>query len=243
MKKRKLLSILLGSLLTLNLMCGASFADETLILGKYTIQEAADLSGFSVEDLTAYKEIAGDNFDSEVERFIESSISTVDVNNKTTRALPGGLSSFRSRIKMGDIHVTADNKTSGYRHGHAALAISSTQNLETLGGSTLSVIRNNQGWENHNTYALVRIKSSSLSSSKIASAVKYGQNNLTGIKYSANSGWGSLSTVNCASLVMRAYKYGANFTFTNSYPTAISLPREFIDSKHTTKIYSYNMPW
>lgn len=196
MIKKKKIGILLGALTIFNLTIKTCFANEELVLGKYTMEEAAELSGFTVEDLTAYKEISKENFDKEVERFIESSSKTIDINN-----------------------------------------------LETLGGSSKSVIRNNKGCENHNTYSLVRVKGSVLNNTQISNAVKYGKSNLTGIKYNASSGWGSPYSVNCASLVMKAYKYGANFTFTNSYPTATSLPREFIDSKHTFEQYSYNMPW
>ncbi len=214
--------------------------------GSYSIEEASRMTGFLEEELLTFKEEVGDNFDfdTEVKRLNAS------LNNVQTRSgngvgdggpLPFSVSSY---AKAGDIHVTSQDTTPLYAHGHSALAVSNTRNLETLGGSNLSEIRTNSGWNSYGRYTLRRPHSDIISSSDINKMIEYSENNLIGISYSSTSNVYS-SKVNCASLVQKAFRYGAGLSSKGGLTggTSIALPADFCDYKITSEVKSYRSIW
>lgn len=238
---------LLVGMTTALMMIGSTsvFANEKLILDKYTIEEASELTGFTIEDLLEY-EIQLDDyslFESEVEKFIDM-FDKYNVEDDVDSIIynPGLSFNVSSYADIGDIHITSQGEVSGYAHGHVALAISSTQNLETLGGKTLSAVRSNSGWNNYKEYALLRVKDSSANFRNKVNAVNYGINNLQDLEYYALSSING-SKVNCESLVAKAYKDSGVLDILQSNSVLTVFPEYFVTSNHTEIVVEENFPW
>lgn len=207
--------------------------------GNMSLQKVSEITGYTVEDLQEYKDNVGDMFESEIERLIDFALEDQDNNIRMSiTGLPFEVSSY---AQIGDIHVTSQNKNV-IRHGHAALAINHVFNLEIDGPGYLSEIQNNESWNNYNSYALMRMNSSSASLDDRTVAVTYGVENLQGLEYFALSSTNG-DKVNCASLVTKTYKQSGVLDMYPWQGGLTVLPIDLVNSIHTYKVITSEFPW
>ena len=252
MKRLKMFCLVFVVLLTFNTV----ISDATVNQRNLSLQEVSRLTGFTVEDLEKYKESLGDQFNAEVERLIGYSLeyNSVDRNslaNRNIQTLTSGKGNGNGKkipfkiedyAQVGDIHVTSESQTYGFRHGHAALAIDKYTNLETYGGNDKSGIKKSNKWQRYTSYALLRMKASSVIYNKRMIAVEYAKSNLQGLKYNALSATNS-KTVNCASLITKAYKESGVLDMFPWQGNITILPIDLVRSLHTYKVITHDFPW
>lgn len=255
MKKAKLFSVILVLLLVFNTVLSAGTVNGRNL----SMQEISRLTGFTVEDLERYKDSLGDQFNVEVERLISYSQEYNNSINRNDwfRGNDYSLNSGKGRgmgkktkipflienyARVGDIHVTAQSQTYGFRHGHAALALNNKINLETYGGNDLSGIKYVSNWQNYKNYALLRIKATSAKYEKRVIVADYAKKHLQGLKYNALSATNS-KTVNCASLVTKAYKESGVLDMYPWQGNLTVLPIDLVRSIHTYKVITHDFPW
>lgn len=210
---------------------------------RYTIEEISDMFNIGIKELRELQESG--NYD-EVITFLFSAAFDLPTTVDGTSSRSGGgedpnapaigISTIQFYTLPGDIHITPQSSTWGLRHGHAALAVSNTLNLETYGGDDLSSVRSNNGWGNYNSYALYYV--TSLTVSQINTAVNYGRSNLQGLEY---SGLATVSAkkVNCASLIWKAFNDSGVITLDYLWGLPYA-PKLITDAKQTDWVIRYN---
>ncbi|WBW99497.1 hypothetical protein [Oceanirhabdus sp. W0125-5] len=244
MNKKRTMSMLLVLVFVLSFASPVS-AKERLLLGKYTIEQVSEITGYPVNDLKRYEKKVGDKFESEVAKFIEraqapraqrSGISVMSWGDNSGSGLPFSVSTY---ARVGYIHVTADDSTPIINHGHAALAVSSTKNLEIYNKNDTSKVRSNDIWNTVDTYALLSVDVSYTDRKK---AAEYGSEHLVGLSYDFLASTDS-SKVNCASLVTKTYKESGVLDMYPWFGWSTIIPLDLVNNSHTTKYKVHNFPW
>lgn len=216
--KRKALCLVLTLLLTLSLNVSA-LASEVNNYSMMSNEEISYVSGIPVEDLIEAREVYGEEFNSVIADYINS---TVYIDHEVRAQQPKVLSDaetgtsyisesrisdpnwefMKETFKKGQILITDDATTLGYSHGHAAILYSTTHTVEHLGKNTTtySGYYDVSWWQSFDT-----IKSFNYSDDDIMSAAAdYAYDNLRGKEYNVIADRTS-SKVNCATLVWKAY--------------------------------------
>jgi uncharacterized protein YycO len=181
------------------------------------------ISGVSKEEIIEAKKDYGDDFNAMFEDYIKNKrvvsdnatdspteIIFADAETNTefvpipgTRISNDHWTFMKEKFKKGQILVTDDAATATVDHGHAAILVSTTHTVEHLGKTTtsLSGYYDVGWWQSFDT-----MKSFNYSSTTVMSnAANYAKNNLQDWKYNAFSNRTSTYTVNCATLVWKAY--------------------------------------
>lgn len=138
----------------------------------------------------------------------------------------------------GNIIVTKDNTTLGVNHGHAGIVYENcTSTVEALGYFHLSQKQDLSTWKDH--YQVRLYYPSDVAETDRYEAGDYAYSNLRGWSYQLLPSVNSTSNLNCATLVWKAYKNGANHTFTYNAADTVT-PQNIVEWWGLTQKVSVN---
>lgn len=221
--KHKLLSFLLSGIIFLSVGTTAFASSNREAYDSMDNSILAEMSGTSIQEVEEAKSYYGTKFNAMFENYINNvrlpdnygstePASVVFADAKTgieysykpsARISQEHWNFMKETFKKGQILVTDDASTLSVDHGHAAIMVSTTHTVEHLGKTTskTSGYYDVGWWQGFNT-----MKSYNYSSTDVMNkAANYANNNLQNWNYNAFSDRNSASTVNCATLVWKAY--------------------------------------
>ncbi len=138
----------------------------------------------------------------------------------------------------GNILITKDNTTLGVNHGHAGIVYENcTSTVEALGYGEVSQKQNLSTWKEH--YQVRLYYPSNVSESNRYAAGDYAHTSLRGWSYQLLPSVNSDSNLNCATLVWKAYKHGANHSFSYNEADTVT-PQNIVDWWGLTQKVSIN---
>lgn len=258
--KRKISCIVLALLLILS-NATMAFATETAeSYSTMSNQKLAEITGLTENELAEARVVYGADFNSVISDYLTRIVNVdyeerkskprvfADAETNTSyiannaRISDNHWEFMKETFKKGQILVTDDAAEIIHSFGHAAIMVSTTHTVEHLGKFTsdLSGYYDVSWWQAFDT-----MKSFNYSdTSTMTAAANYANTNLRNWQYNALSDRTSTSSVNCATLVWKAYNsQGVNIVDSTS---GVVYPEEFDSSSKLSWVRSVgwnNVTW
>lgn len=209
---KKIMSLVLA----LTLMCGLAMpafaatyeesVEHTFLIDgqEYTIEDIADKAGLDPERLYQYYLEEPDEFIRQAEDLYKEDVLPVIADGVVSSDEASNLEALVAMGRIGDILISATNKTAMINHGHAALVFTYELIVHAPGLNQKSQAA---PLSNFGEVKQVRLyKVSSASDLQASKAANYAASYLINKPYALTPDADSTTELNCATLVWQAYK-------------------------------------